>query len=636
MQILRAALMAANGEQPPCFGTGLQRNKRRVLEGNMRLAVIGVCIWFALCSVAHAEKRVALVIGNSAYQTVPALANPKHDAEDIAAALTRLGFGVTLQRDLTTTAFDSALDAFVTKSAGADIAFFFYAGHGLQIDKRGFMAPVDAKLETESGALRELVAIQEAVSKIEHAAKVTVIVLDACRNSPLQERLRRVMRTADRDAAPVKGLPVVSVTGSNTLVVYATVPGEVANDGTGRNSPFTASLLKHIEAPGVEIELMFKRVTKDVLDTTGGKQHPERLSRLQTELVLRGVPASAGSVMQKQAREGTIGGRSTGLAGDPELVNEFFRWLEKNKGRTSKGHQDELHDNLLASSNKNEQLDGGDAAKERQELFDQFTNWRKTVRQGAPLKVADVSGSFGTPIALSISAKGVEEKDAIVSIEGVPEGARLSAGIATGGGFWLLPVNRLEGLQLILPETAPEESELQVQLLRADGRTPVSETYSFVVRASIARLPVQEPGTRVQTPPKANAPKTMAVVIVNAVAGAPGDGTTSLTNAMKKQLTAKGLKIAGVDATGAYSVSGTVTIEEAEKGKQRVVIRWIVSDPSGKPLSDAVVQRNEVAQGALDGAWAEVANIIAVEAARPLADLLRKDLRSSAAHPRRS
>ena len=275
----------------------------RLFRDIMRRVIFGVCIWLALCVAAHAEKRVALVIGNSAYQNTPPLVNPANDAEDIAAALTGLHFDVTLKRDLTITAFDSALDAFVTKAAGADIAFFFYAGHGLQIDKRGFMAPVDVKVETESSALRELVAIQEAVSRIEHAAKVSVIVLDACRDSPLQERLRRVMRSANRDIAPPKGLPGVSVTGSNTLVVYATVPGEVANDGAGRNSPFTASLLKHIAMPGLEIEQMFKRVTKDVMYATGGKQQPERLSRLQMELTLLAGSPPPGSVAPKQRRD---------------------------------------------------------------------------------------------------------------------------------------------------------------------------------------------------------------------------------------------------------------------------------------------------------------------------------------------
>jgi hypothetical protein len=124
------------------------------------------------------------------------------------------------------------------------------------------------------------------VSRIERVAQVSVILLDACRNSPLQERIRRITTEKNKWLVPSNGLPPVSVVGSNTLIVYATVPGETASDGAGRNSPFTASILKHIETPGLEIELMFKHVTVDVLNATNGAQQPERLSRLQSELVL--------------------------------------------------------------------------------------------------------------------------------------------------------------------------------------------------------------------------------------------------------------------------------------------------------------------------------------------------------------
>jgi formylglycine-generating enzyme required for sulfatase activity len=237
---------------------------------------------------ACAEKRVALVVGNSNYQIAPALTNPQNDARDIAAALKRLNFDVTTGLDLTVAQFDNAVDVFTAAAKDADVALFFFSGHGVQVDKRGYLAPINVKIESESSALRELVAIQEVVSRIENAAKVSVILLDACRDSPLQERLRRVAKEQNKELVPPKGLPPVSVVGSNTLIVYATVPGETASDGSGRNSPFTASLLDHIETPGLAVEIMFARVTADVLKKTGGKQQPERYSRLQTELVLLG------------------------------------------------------------------------------------------------------------------------------------------------------------------------------------------------------------------------------------------------------------------------------------------------------------------------------------------------------------
>ncbi len=249
-----------------------------------------VLLSLLLPSWAQAEKRVALVIGNSNYALAP-LGNPKNDADDVAAALKRLNFEVTERKDLTVSEFDRTLDAFYPQAQDADAALFFFAGHGVQVDKRGYLVPVDFKGESESSALRELVATQDIVSRIENAAKLSVIVFDACRDSPLQERMRRIA-VKNRELVPPKGLPPVSVVGSNTLVVYATVPGEVAGDGAGRNSPFTAALLKNIEAR-VEIEQMFKSVTKEVLAQTGGKQQPERLSRLQAELWLSGKPGRA-------------------------------------------------------------------------------------------------------------------------------------------------------------------------------------------------------------------------------------------------------------------------------------------------------------------------------------------------------
>ena len=240
-------------------------------------------------------KRVALVIGNSNYSLGP-LQNPKNDADDVTAALQRLHFEVAGRRDLTIRDFDKAIDTFEAKAEEADVALFFFSGHGVQIDKRGFLAPIDVNTESESVALRSLEPIQEVVSRIEHSAKVSVIVIDACRDSPLQERLRRIAVEKNRGLVPTKGLPPVSIVGSNTLIVYATAPGETASDGVDRNSPFAAALLRHIETPGLEIEQMFKHVTADVLAATAGKQQPERLSRLQNELVL--MPAMTGAKLQ--------------------------------------------------------------------------------------------------------------------------------------------------------------------------------------------------------------------------------------------------------------------------------------------------------------------------------------------------
>ncbi len=178
-------------------------------EGLFRKAArFFIAVFLIACATgaALAEKRVALVIGNSAYSLAP-LDNPKNDADDVAAALRRLGFDVTERKDLGIRQFDEAIDTFEAAGRNADVALFFFSGHGVQIDKRGYLAPVDIKAESESSALRELEPIQEVVSRIERAARISVIVLDACRDSPLQERLRRVVRDKPKGLPP-RGLPL--------------------------------------------------------------------------------------------------------------------------------------------------------------------------------------------------------------------------------------------------------------------------------------------------------------------------------------------------------------------------------------------------------------------------------------------
>jgi WD40 repeat protein len=266
-----------------------------VLGGISVQALFAAIIFFFLTIHAGAaERRVALVVGNSTYAKAEiSLANPKNDAADIASTLREIGFEVTEAPDLAVLAFDKALLEFTAKAHEADIALFFYAGHGLQISGRSFLMPTDAKLENEASALRELMAIQDIVAKVENAAKVSIIVIDACRDNPLADKLKRRVRAENRSVNVAEGLGPLSVIGSNTLVVYATVPGEVAQDGAGRNSPFMASLLKHVKTAGLEVELMFKRVTADVLKTTKGKQQPERLSRLQTVVFFLAAHADA-------------------------------------------------------------------------------------------------------------------------------------------------------------------------------------------------------------------------------------------------------------------------------------------------------------------------------------------------------
>jgi hypothetical protein len=254
----------------------------------MLRAAFGLIIaLMCLCGAADAaERRIALVIGNSAYKYAGKLPNPVNDATDVAYALQRLGFQVTLDKDLEWEGLAREVDTFLNYARGADVAIFFYAGHGLQHDGGAFVLPIDARLENEFSVKRETFSIQDIVTQLGNSTHASIVLLDACRNNPLADRLRTAAYTGNRALNVGRGLGRIDV-GGNSLVVYSAAPGQEARDGLGRNSPFTEALLKHIETPGLEVEQMLKRVTAEVAKTTGGKQQPERLSQLKIEVTLR-------------------------------------------------------------------------------------------------------------------------------------------------------------------------------------------------------------------------------------------------------------------------------------------------------------------------------------------------------------
>lgn len=251
--------------------------------------VVGLAVLLsALTAPAHAEKRVALVIGNAAYTEAGRLANALNDARGIGAALGRLGFDVTSAEDLTSERFEKAVADFTSKARGADVALFFYAGHALQLGQTNYLMPIDAKLPNELAVKRETMAAQDVVELMEGAARINLVFLDACRNNPLAERLRATLASSGRGASLGRGLGRIDAKGRDTLIVFSAEPGQEAIDmDGGTHSPFAAGLLQHMETPGLEIETMLKKVTKAVRDATGSKQQPERLSRLESEFYFK-------------------------------------------------------------------------------------------------------------------------------------------------------------------------------------------------------------------------------------------------------------------------------------------------------------------------------------------------------------
>jgi hypothetical protein len=234
--------------------------------------------------VAAAERRVALVVGNGAYQHLATLPNPPNDARAMSAALRRLGFEVEEAIDLDRAALDRRLRAFVRGIANSDIAAFFYAGHGLQVDGRNYLVPVDAQLSSATELPFETLDLDPIVGALERGARISLVFLDACRDNPLAQRLAQAAGRG-RSLAVGRGLAPIE-TGTGTMIAFATQPGNVAVDGEGANSPFTAALVQALEIPGLEVRQVMTRVRQTVIAATNGAQVPWDHSSLTEDVYL--------------------------------------------------------------------------------------------------------------------------------------------------------------------------------------------------------------------------------------------------------------------------------------------------------------------------------------------------------------
>jgi hypothetical protein len=233
------------------------------------------------------EKRVALVIGNAAYASAPPLRNTFNDADAMSAALKAMGFEVVDGRDLTKEGMDRILTRFARELQGAEVGLFYYAGHGLQFLQQNYLVPVDAKVEDEFGLRFEATNLEDVISTLRTDNGVRILVLDACRNNPFTERLARSRGV--RGMGLDRGLARIERSQS-MLIAYATQPNEVAVDGDGPNSPFTAALVDEIKRPGLEIATIFRHVQTRVNEATGGRQMPELSLSLLGEFYFKREP----------------------------------------------------------------------------------------------------------------------------------------------------------------------------------------------------------------------------------------------------------------------------------------------------------------------------------------------------------
>jgi hypothetical protein len=237
---------------------------------------------------AHADK-VALVIGNSAYQNTAPLPNAATDATDMAARLSGLGFDVHGGIDLDRTATLEAVETFAKSLSPEDLALFFYAGHGAQIGTENYIIPIDVAAGDEVTLAESSVRFQTILRTMELRADRRIVILDACRNNPF------LAAGANRSGAePVRGLAKVEG-GVGTYIAFSTQPGNVALDGDGRNSPFTTALLAHIGDSGADIHAVMRKVRSDVVAATGETQVPWENSSLVDEVYLAadGLPSVA-------------------------------------------------------------------------------------------------------------------------------------------------------------------------------------------------------------------------------------------------------------------------------------------------------------------------------------------------------
>lgn len=211
------------------------------------------------------DKKVALVIGNSDYKNVFPLKNPVNDATDVGDALKRIGFQVTALRNAPVADMRSTLKQFGDKAKLAEVAVVFYSGHGLQSDGVAWLLASDGQARSLADITKGSISLPEILEQLDGVEKIGMVFVDAARNDPFNEAQKRQLPS---------GLKKQVEEPKNILISFATGAGRKVADGEGRNSPFTAALLKHVEEPGLEVIALMKRVRDDVVSSTAGEQVP--------------------------------------------------------------------------------------------------------------------------------------------------------------------------------------------------------------------------------------------------------------------------------------------------------------------------------------------------------------------------
>jgi|GraSoiStandDraft_4_1057263.scaffolds.fasta_scaffold58171_3 uncharacterized caspase-like protein len=254
--------------------------------------ILSLIVMAVTASSAQAERRVAFVVGNGTYKNVAPLPNPPIDAKAIASALRNVGFEVVEGTNLTRDKMTERLLDFGKKAQGADVAVFFYAGHGIAISGTNYLLPIDADIKSEMDVkLGAAINIDLTLDQTMGDAKVKLVFLDACRDNPFAAKIKS--NSATRSVNVQTGLAEMK-SGEGTLIAFATGPGQTALDGTeGGNSPFTRALIANITQPGVEIQQAMTKVRAQVNEETNKGQLPWGHTNLIGSVYLNGTPAPA-------------------------------------------------------------------------------------------------------------------------------------------------------------------------------------------------------------------------------------------------------------------------------------------------------------------------------------------------------
>jgi uncharacterized caspase-like protein len=260
-------------------------------------AILLAAAVFLSTEPASAQKRVALIIGNSAYQNAPQLANPVNDAALMAATFKSAGFDVVDSRqNLSELETRRVLRDFADAAQGADIAVVYYAGHGLEVDGTNYLIPVDAKLQRDTDVFDEALSLDRLLLAVEPASQLRLVILDACRDNPFTTTMKRT--TASRSIE--RGLAKIEPSSPNMLIAYSAKAGSTALDGDSRNSPFSLALSKHLTTPGLDVRKALGYVRDDVLKATSNHQEPFVYGSLGGDEVAlvpaKIAPASQGAV----------------------------------------------------------------------------------------------------------------------------------------------------------------------------------------------------------------------------------------------------------------------------------------------------------------------------------------------------